>query len=90
MLPVVVLLLLAGERTAYTSAERLLDDSLSSWHEALDPTPAQQYILAQPSASTDRVLAFGEDANRMGANGLLQADGYQTIYPGAYQQLLAR
>ena len=87
IVPVALVLLLAGERFAYTHAERLLDGQLSTWRASLDSTAAQRYILAQDTSGVDRVLSFGEDANRMGAVGLLQVDGYQTIYPAAYQQL---
>ena len=56
----------------------------------LDVTPGQAFMLEQPGADRDRVLTFGEDANRMGAVGLLQADGNQAIYPVAVPRLLRR
>jgi hypothetical protein len=89
--PVILLVvaggLVIGERAAYAYAERYLGGQLATWHDALDTTPAQAFVLAQPGSDSDRILSFGEDANRMGAVGLLQADGYQTIYPLAYHTL---
>jgi hypothetical protein len=85
-----LLLLLAGlvaERGTYAYSERFLGADLASWHASLDPTPAQQFLLAQPGIATDRVLTFGDDPNRMAAVGLEQADGYETIYPLAYHAL---
>lgn len=82
----VVLVLLAGERALYAHGERLIGPYIGDWATHLAVTPAQTFILSQPSHDRDRVLTFGEDANRMGAVGLLQADGYQAIYPLAYHR----
>lgn len=84
------LLLLAGERSVYAHAERLLDAGLSTWRSSVDRTPAQAFLLAQPGSDVDRVLTFGEDANRMGGVGLVQADGYQAIYPLGYHALFGQ
>jgi hypothetical protein len=80
----IVLLLLAGERAVYAHGERFVGPYMGDWTTNLGPTPGQAFILEQPGADLDRVLSFGEDANRMGAVGLLQADGNQAIYPVAY------
>lgn len=88
-----VAILLVGlvlERGTYAQAERLIGGDLSTWRDASERTPAQEFLLAQPGIDLDRVLSFGEDANRMGAVGLLQADGYQTIYPVTYHRLFGR
>ncbi len=57
---------------------------IGDWASHLDVTPGQAFLLDQPGADLDRVLTFGEDANRMGAVGLVSADGDQAIYPVAY------
>lgn len=80
----VLLLGLIGERAVYAHAERLTGSELGTWADRLGETPAQAFIRAQPRVDTERVLTFGDDANRMGVLELLQADGYQAIYPLTY------
>jgi hypothetical protein len=80
----VLLVVLAGERAMYAHGERLVGPNLGSWADHLGLTPGQAFLLRQPGIDVDRVLTFGEDANRMGAVGLLQTDGYEAIYPLTY------
>jgi hypothetical protein len=79
-----LLLLLAGERAVYAHGERLVGSNIGTWADHLAETPGQTFLLRQPGIAVDRVLTFGEDANRMGAIGLLQADGNQAVYPVTY------
>jgi hypothetical protein len=81
---VAVLLVLAGERALYAHGERFVGSYMGDWASHLDVTPGQAFLLDQPGAGLDRVLTFGENANRMGAVGLVSADGTQAIYPVAY------
>ena len=84
---IVLALLLAGlvvERVTYAHGERFIDGDLGTWADRLGETTGQAFLESQPGIATERVLTFGEDANRMGAEGLLQADGYQAIYPVTY------
>jgi hypothetical protein len=74
----------------YAHAERLTGADISTWQADLGVTPGQAFLLAQPGIDVDRVLTFGDDANRMGAAGLLQADGYQVMYPLAYHELFGQ
>jgi hypothetical protein len=76
----ILLVGLVGERAVYAHAERLVSPYLGSWAGTLGKTSAQAFLLAD----IERVLTFGDQANRMGAVGLLQADGYQAIYPLTY------
>ncbi|MFI5254346.1 MAG: DUF6044 family protein [Candidatus Limnocylindrales bacterium] len=85
-----VLIALILERGIYAQAERLMGGDLATWRESLDPTPGQAFLLRQPGIGIDRVMTFGDDPNRMGALGLLQADGYETIYPLAYHALFGQ
>ena len=85
-LVVVVLLLLAGERALYAHGERFVGPYVGDWATYLDTTPGQAFLLEQPGIDRERVLTFGEQANRMGAAGLLQADGYQAVYPLTYHR----
>ena len=85
-LVVVVLLLLAGERALYAHGERFVGPYVGDWATYLDTTPGQAFLLEQPGIDRERVLTFGEQANRMGAVGLLQADGYQAVYPLTYHR----
>jgi hypothetical protein len=80
----VLLVGLVGERAVYAHAERLVSPYLGSWAGTLGKTSAQAFLLAQPGVDIERVLTFGDQANRMGAVGLLQADGYQAIYALTY------
>jgi len=82
-----LLVAIAGERAVYAHAERLIDQGLGTWAEHLAVTPAQAFLQARPGIGLDRILTFGDDANRMGAVGLLQADGNQAIYPVTYHAL---
>ena len=82
-----VLFLLAGERAVYAHGERFVGPYIGSWAANLGLTPGQAFILEQPDADRDRVLSFDENTNRMGAVGLLQADGNQAIYPVAYHDV---
>jgi Protein of unknown function (DUF6044) len=81
------LFLLAGERAVYAHGERFVGPYIEGWAANLGLTPGQAFILEQPGADRDRVLSFGENPNRMGAVGLLQADGNQAIYPVTYHDL---
>lgn len=80
----ILLIGLVGERVAYAHGERFIDGHLGTWADRLGETSGQAFLQAQPGIVTDRVLTFGEDANRMGAQEMLQADGYQAIYPVTY------
>jgi hypothetical protein len=82
----VMLAALVGERVIYTHGERFAGGELGTWAEHLAPTSGQRFLLAQPGIDTERTLTFGDDANRMGAVGLLQLDGYQAIYPLSYHE----
>ena len=81
-----LLLALAGERAAYAWGERLTDVPayLGTWDETLGVTPAKSFLLRQPGIEVDRVLSFGGRPNQMAAAGMLQVDGYQSIYPLTY------
>ncbi len=81
-----LLLALVGERAVYAWGERLTDVEayLGTWAETLGVTPAKAFLLAQPGIERDRVLSFGGRPNQMAAAGMLQVDGYQSIYPLTY------
>jgi hypothetical protein len=85
---VVVALLvgLAGERALYAWGERLTDRAVTigTWAETLGVTPAKTFLLQQPGIDLDRVLSFGGRPNQIAAAGMLQVDGYQSIYPLTY------
>jgi hypothetical protein len=81
-----LLVSLAGERAIYAHGERLVGGSLGTWAGHLAETPGQTFLLKQPGIGVNRVLSFGEDANRMAAVGLLQVDGYESIYPLTYHR----
>ncbi|MEO8229222.1 MAG: DUF6044 family protein [Chloroflexota bacterium] len=81
---VAVLVVLAGDRALLANAAPLLGPSISTFDESLALTPGQSFLLAQPGISGQRVLTFGDNVNRMAFQGLLQADGYQAIYPLTY------
>jgi hypothetical protein len=80
----ILLVGLMAERAVYAHGERFIDGQLGSWAARLGQTSAQAFLEAQPGIGIERVLTFGDDADRMGARGLLQADGYQAIYPVTY------
>ena len=75
------------DRSAFAQAERLTDENLASFADRLEPTAGQKYILERSVGSTERVLTVGDHANRMAVAGLLQADGYQAIYPLRYHDV---
>jgi hypothetical protein len=77
-------LLLVSERALYASGSALLGPSISSYGTALAETAGERFLAAQPGIAEDRVLTFGDQANRMTIPGFLQADGYQAIYPLSY------
>jgi hypothetical protein len=81
---VLLLVALIGERAIYAHGERLVGGSLGTWASRLAETPGQAFLLRQPGIAVDRVLTFGDSANRMGVVGLLQADGYEPVYPLTY------
>jgi hypothetical protein len=81
-----LLVSLAGERAIYAHGERLVGKSLGTWARHLAETPGQAFLLKQPGVGVDRVLTFGEDVDRMAGVGLLQVDGYETIYPLTYHR----
>lgn len=85
-----VAVLLVAERAFYASGSALLDPSVSSYAATLAETDGQRFLAAQPRIAGERVLSFGQDANRMTTPGLRQADGYQAIYPLAYHDLFRR
>jgi uncharacterized protein DUF6044 len=82
-----LLLMLTGERALYAHGERLTGSYVGSWAANLDLTPGEAFLLEQPGIDRDRVLTFGEQPNRLGAVGLLMADGYQAVYPLTYHRL---
>jgi Protein of unknown function (DUF6044) len=81
-----VLLLLASERALYAHGERFVGPYVASWSANLDLTPGQAFLLEQPGIDRERVLAFEQNPNRLAAGGLLQADGYQAVYPLTYHR----
>jgi hypothetical protein len=89
MLLALALIGLVGERVTYAHGERFIDGRLGTWADRLGETAGQAFLSARPTITTDRILTFGDDANRMGARDLLQADGYQAIYPETYHAYFA-
>ena len=81
-----LLLAIAGERVVYAWGERWTDQPayLGTWDETLGVTPAKAFLLDQPGIDRERVLSFGGRPNQMAAAGMLQVDGYQSIYPVTY------
>jgi Protein of unknown function (DUF6044) len=81
-----LLLTLAGERAAYAWGERLTSPTttLGSWADTLGTTPAKTFLLKQPGIDVERVLSFGGLPNQLAADGILQVDGYQSMYPVTY------
>jgi hypothetical protein len=63
---------------------------ISSYAVALAETDGERFLAAQPGIANDRVLTFGDQANRMTIPGFLQADGYQSVYPLAYHDFFGR
>ena len=76
----VVLVLFAAERILFAHGERLASGALGTYQDAIARTPGQAFILGQGVPEQNRVLTLGDAGDRMGAVGLLQADGYQAIY----------
>jgi hypothetical protein len=83
---VALLLILAGERTAYAWGERLTNTraNLGTWAQTLGDTPATAFLRGRPGIDVDRVLSFGGRPNQVAAAGMLQVDGYQSLYPVTY------
>ena len=77
-------LLLVGERTLLSSGGPLLGQYIGTFDDHLGLTAGQAFLLQQPGIDSERVMTFGDDANRMAFQGIRQADGYQAIYPLAY------
>jgi hypothetical protein len=80
-----LLLGLVAERAAFERAGTYLGTGLGTWADSVPPTPAQDFIAAQPGAG--RVLSVVEHANRALSAGLAAVDGYETIYPLRYHEL---
>jgi Protein of unknown function (DUF6044) len=72
------------DRVALSNGGPLLGPFIGTFDERLALTPGQAFLLGQPGIATQRVLTFGDHANRMAFQGLRQVDGYQAIYPVAY------
>jgi Protein of unknown function (DUF6044) len=81
---------LIAERSLYASGSALLGPNISSYATALAETDGERFLAAQPGIQTDRVLTFGDDANRMTIPGFLQVDGYQSVYPLSYHDFFGR
>jgi hypothetical protein len=62
----------------------LLGPYISTFADRLGLSAGQAFLLRQPGIASDRVMTFGDDANRMAFQGLRQVDGYQAIYPLSY------
>ena len=77
-------LLFLVERAALSNGLPLFGPFISTFDDRLALTPGQAYLLAQPDIEGQRVLTFGDHANRMAFQGLRQVDGYQAMYPLAY------
>ena len=84
----VLLLGLAGERAMFAWGERLTADpaTLGTWAQTLGATPAKAFLQDQPGVDVDRVLSFGGRPNQIASAGMLQVDGYQSMYPLTYHQ----
>lgn len=83
----VAIVLFAADRILFAHGERLSSGALGSYEGAIATTPGQAFILAQGALEQNRVLTIGDAGDRMGAVGLLQADGYQAIYPVGFHDL---
>ncbi len=83
-------LLLVSERALYASGSALMGSNIDSYAASLAETDGQRFLATQPGIAIDRVLTFGDDANRMAARGFLQVDGYQAIYPLTYHDFFGR
>lgn len=77
-------LLFVADRAALEHGSPLLGNSVGTFDSALGLTQGQAFLLRQPGIAGERVLTFGDHANRMAFHGLRQVDGYQAIYPVAY------
>lgn len=83
-------LLIVSERALYASGSALMGPNISSYAVALAETDGERFLAAQPGIAEDRVLTFGDQANRMAIPGFLQADGYQAIYPLSYHDFFGQ
>lgn len=79
--------ILIGERALLSNGSPLFGNDIGTFDDHLALTPAQAFLRAQPGIAGERVLTFGDDANRMAFQGLRQVDGYQAIFPLAYHDL---
>jgi hypothetical protein len=79
-----ILVLFVLERATLVNGSLLTGPQMDTYDNRLALTPAQAFLLAQPGIEHERVLTFGDHANRQGFQGLRQVDGYQAIYPLAY------
>ena len=77
-------ILFVVERAFVASGDPLLGPFIGSFRDRLGLTSGQAFLLRQPGVAGERVLTFGDHANRMAFHGLRQADVYQAIYPVAY------
>ena len=77
-------LLIVAERALMANGTPLLGPNIGTFDRSLGLTAGQQYLLSQPEISRERVLTFGDNANRMAFVGIRQVDGYQAIYPVTY------
>lgn len=94
-LPVALLLVLVCDRAAYARVQVLStarqgpDTPVASWEQRVAANPAIDYLRAH-AAPGDRVLTMAasptaSEPNRLAMAGLDLADGYQNVYPHAYQ-----
>ena len=94
-LPVLLVLLLVCDRTAYARVQVLSTARLgpaspvASWDERVASNAAIEYLRAHV-APGDRVLTMASqptlsEPNRLALAGLDLADGYQNVYPHTYQ-----
>ena len=84
---VALCLLFVGERALLATGTLLVGNNIATFDQRLALNGAERFLLAQPGVGSTRMLTFGDHANRMGFVGLREADGYQAIYPVAYQEL---
>jgi hypothetical protein len=79
-----LLVLFLFERATLVNGQLLTGPQMDTYDNRLALTPAQAFLQRQPGIEHQRVLTFGDHANRQGFQGLHQVDGYQAIYPVAY------
>jgi hypothetical protein len=94
--PSLLIGVLIADRVIYCRIERYIDSGhLSSFREALDETPAIQFLKRKIDADHHRVLMFADRSRWSGRDhpnklmywGLYTADGYQNIYPLRYHDV---